>query len=227
MNALLSGKRIVVTGAARGLGYHFASACAEQGAAVVMCDILEGELAESAHALRAQGFTIESHVIDLADPASIEQVFNAIGEQGQIDGLVNNAAMATGVGGKNMLDYDPDLWDRVMRVNVKGTWLVTRAAVPLLRDGAGIVNVASDTALWGAPRLMAYVASKGAVIAMTRSMARELGEKRIRINAIAPGLTRVEATEYVPAERHQLYENGRALTGHSSRKMSPAAWSGC
>ena len=68
-------------------------------------------------------------------------------------------------------------------------------------------------ALWGAPRLMAYVASKGAVIAMTRSMARELGEKRIRINAIAPGLTRVEATEYVPAERHQLYENGRALSG--------------
>lgn len=90
---------------------------------------------------------------------------------------------------------------------------MTRAAVPLLREGAAIVNVASDTALWGAPRLMAYVASKGAVIAMTRSMARELGEKRIRINAIAPGLTRVEATEYVPAERHQLYENGCALSG--------------
>jgi len=201
MNGLLSGKRIVVTGAARGLGYHFAQACAEQGAAVVMCDILKGELAESAHRLREQGYAIESHVIDLADQHSIDQVFSAIGEQGQIDGLVNNAAMATGVGGKNMLDYDPDLWDRVMSVNVKGTWLVTRAAV------------ASDTALWGAPRLMAYVASKGAVIAMTRSMARELGEKRIRINAIAPGLTRVEATEYVPAERHQLYENGRALTG--------------
>ncbi|MDS0114318.1 SDR family oxidoreductase, partial [Enterobacter hormaechei subsp. steigerwaltii] len=183
MNGLLSGKRIVVTGAARGLGYHFAQACAEQGAAVVMCDILKGELAESAHRLREQGYAIESHVIDLADQHSIDQVFSAIGEQGQIDGLVNNAAMATGVGGKNMLDYDPDLWDRVMSVNVKGTWLVTRAAVPLLREGAGIVNVASDTALWGAPRLMAYVASKGAVIAMTRSMARELGEKRIRINA--------------------------------------------
>ncbi|MEF3109922.1 SDR family oxidoreductase [Raoultella sp. WB_B2P2-3] len=186
MNGLLNGKRIVVTGAARGLGYHFAKACAEQGAKVVMCDILEGQLAESAHGLS---------------------------ERGSIDGLVNNAAMATGVGGKNMIDYDPDLWDRVMSVNVKGTWLVTRAAVPLLREGSGIVNVASDTALWGAPRLMAYVASKGAVIAMTRSMARELGEKRIRINAIAPGLTRVEATEYVPAERHQLYENGRALSG--------------
>lgn len=207
MNGLLNGKRIVVTGAARGLGYHFAKACAEQGAKVVMCDILEGQLAESAHGLSEQGFAIESYAIDLADPRSIAQAFSAIGERGPIDGLVNNAAMATGVGGKNMIDYDPDLW------NVKGTWLVTRAAVPLLREGSGIVNVASDTALWGAPRLMAYVASKGAVIAMTRSMARELGEKRIRINAIAPGLTRVEATEYVPAERHQLYENGRALSG--------------
>lgn len=213
MNGLLNGKRIVVTGAARGLGYHFAAACAEQGAAVVMCDILQGELAESAQRLAAQGYAIEPHAIDLADAASIDATFSAIAAHGPIDGLVNNAAMATGVGGKDMIDYDPDLWDRVMTVNVKGTWLVTRAAVPLLREGAGIVNVASDTALWGAPRLMAYVASKGAVIAMTRSMARELGEKRIRINAIAPGLTRVEATEYVPAERHQLYENGRALSG--------------
>lgn len=110
MNGLLSGKRIVVTGAARGLGYHFAKACAEQGAAVVMCDILEGELAERTHGLGEQGYALESHVIDLADPHSIEQAFSAIGEQGQIDGLVNNAAMATGVGGKNMLDYDPDLW---------------------------------------------------------------------------------------------------------------------
>lgn len=213
MNGLLNGKRIVVTGAARGLGYHFAESCAAQGATVVMCDILQGALAESAYRLQQKGYQIESHAIDLASQASIEQVFSAIGAQGPIDGLVNNAAMATGVGGKNMIDYDPDLWDRVMTVNVKGTWLVTREAVPLLREGSAIVNVASDTALWGAPRLMAYVASKGAVIAMTRSMARELGEKRIRINAIAPGLTRVEATEYVPAERHQLYENGRALSG--------------
>lgn len=126
MNGLLNGKRIVVTGAARGLGFHFAKACAEQGAAVVMCDILQGELAESAHGLSEKGYAIESHVIDLADPLSISRVFSIIGKQGPIDGLVNNAAMATGVGGKDMLDYDPDLWDRVMSVNVKGTWLVTR-----------------------------------------------------------------------------------------------------
>ena len=213
MNGLLDGKRIVVTGAARGLGFHFARACAEQGARVVMCDILDGALAESAQQLAAEGYRVEAQRIDLASADSVNGAFAAIGAAGNIDGLVNNAALATGVGGKDMLDYDPDLWDRVMTVNVKGTWLVTRAAVPLLAPGSGIVNVASDTALWGAPRLMAYVASKGAVIAMTRSMARELGEKRIRINAIAPGLTRVEATEYVPAERHQLYENGRALAG--------------
>ncbi|MBM3608165.1 MAG: SDR family oxidoreductase, partial [Alphaproteobacteria bacterium] len=76
-----------------------------------------------------------------------------------------------------------------------------------------IVNLASDTALWGAPKLLHYVSSKGAIISMTRSLAREMGEDRITVNAIAPGLVRVEATEYVPAERHALYEQGRALKG--------------
>ncbi len=213
MEGMLKGKRIVITGAARGLGYHFAEAIAKAGACVVMCDILETELAASASALREKGLNVAAQVIDLADPHCVEAAFNAIGAQGSIDGLVNNAAMATGVGGKTMMEYDIDLWDRVMQVNVRGTWLVSKAAVPLLANGGSIVNVASDTALWGAPRLMAYVASKGAVIAMTRSMARELGERRIRVNAIAPGLTRVEATDYVPAERHQLYEQGRALPG--------------
>ncbi|WP_435927800.1 SDR family oxidoreductase [Dryocola sp. BD613] len=213
MEGMLKGKRIVITGAARGLGYHFAEAIAKAGACAVMCDILETELAVGASTLREQGLNVEVQVIDLADPHSVEAAFNAIGALGSIDGLVNNAAMATGVGGKTMMEYDIDLWDRVMQVNVRGTWLVSKAAVPLLANGGSIVNVASDTALWGAPRLMAYVASKGAVISMTRSMARELGERRIRVNAIAPGLTRVEATEYVPAERHQLYEQGRALPG--------------
>ncbi|CAI1867649.1 MULTISPECIES: SDR family oxidoreductase [Serratia] len=215
MNGLLTGKRIVVTGAARGLGRSFAAAIAAAGAKVVMCDILADELADAAASLCEQGAQVESQVIDLADPASISAAFNVIAAGGAVDGLVNNAALATGVGGKTMMEYDIDLWDRVMQVNVRGTWLVSQAAVPLLAQTphAKIVNVASDTALWGAPRLMAYVASKGAIISMTRSMARELGPQGICVNAIAPGLTRVEATEYVPAERHQLYEQGRALAG--------------
>lgn len=215
MNGLLAGKRIVVTGAARGLGRSFAAAVAQAGASVVMCDILVEELQDSAARLREQGAQVEAQVIDLASPQSITAAFSAIAQGGAIDGLVNNAALATGVGGKTMMEYDIELWDKVMQVNVRGTWLVSQAAVPLLAQTphAKIVNVASDTALWGAPRLMAYVASKGAIISMTRSMARELGPQGICVNAIAPGLTRVEATEYVPAERHQLYEQGRALAG--------------
>ena len=215
MNNLLMGKRIVVTGAARGLGRSFAAAVAQAGASVVMCDILANELQDSAASLREQGAQVETQVIDLTSPSSISTAFAAIAEGGIIDGLVNNAALATGVGGKTMMEYDIDLWDKVMQVNVRGTWLVSQAAVPLLAQSAHgkIVNVASDTALWGAPKLMAYVASKGAIISMTRSMARELGPQGICVNAIAPGLTKVEATEYVPAERHQLYEQGRALAG--------------
>lgn len=92
-----------------------------------------------------------------------------------------------------MIDYDPELWDRVMNINVKGTWLITKACIPHLKQSTAgkIINVASDTALWGAPNLMAYVASKGAIVAMTRSMARELGQFNICVNTLSPGLTLV------------------------------------
>lgn len=211
---ILAGKRILVTGAARGLGRDFAQAAAEAGAKVVMADILVDLVQQEASALSAQGLDVYAVEIDLSQKASIQNaVTKAVEKLNGLDGLINCAALATGVGGVTLMEYDEDLWDRVMTVNVKGTWLVTQACVPHLKaSGAGkIVNIASDTAMWGAQRLMAYVASKGAIISMTRSMARELGEDNICVNTISPGLTLVEATEYVPQARHDLYVNGRAI----------------
>lgn len=212
--ALLQGKKVLVTGAARGLGRDFAQAIAEAGAQVVMADILDELVQKEAIELQQRGLKVEAVKIDLSDAVSIQQaVEQAVEYLGGVDGLVNCAALATNVGGKSLMDYDADLWDRVMNINVKGTWLVTKACVPYLKqaDAGKVINVASDTALWGAPNLMAYVASKGALVAMTRSMARELGSFNICINTLSPGLTLVEATEYVPQERHDLYVNGRAI----------------
>ena len=211
---ILQGKRILVTGAARGLGRDFAQAAAEAGATVVMADILTELVQSEALALTEKGLNVSAVTIDLSQKASNQSAIETTVERRSgLDGLINCAALATGVGGVSLMEYDEDLWDRVMTVNVKGTWLVTQACVPhLKKSGSGkIVNIASDTAMWGAQRLMAYVASKGAIISMTRSMARELGEDHICVNTISPGLTLVEATEYVPQARHDLYVNGRAI----------------
>ena len=212
----LSGRTIVVTGAARGVGRVIAEACAAAGARLVLADILEAAGRETAAALASAGATVRFLPVDLADPASIERFGASIAAtEGLIHGLVNNAAIATGIGGPTFDAIDLETWDRVMSVNVRGTWLVTRALAPLLEaSGTGrIVNLASDTALWGAPRLLAYVASKGAIMAMTRSLSRELGQRGVGVSAVAPGILRNEATDYVPKERHDLYENGRAVPG--------------
>ena len=213
MSSGLAGRTVVVTGAARGVGRANATACAAAGARLVLAVILADELAETAARLKADGASLRALSLDLADPQSIAAFAADIAVyEGVVDGLVNNAAIATGIGGPEFDEIDIDVWDKVMRVNVRGTWLVTRALVPLMRHGR-IVNLASDTALWGAPRLLAYTASKGAVMAMTRSLARELGPRGIGITAVAPGILRCEATEYVPEERHRLYETGRAVPG--------------
>ena len=180
---------------------------------MALVDIREGLLATAAEGLRQQGFGVQTVVADLSDPASIERgAAQAIHALGGLDGLVNNAAV-TDSGGGGMADIDVATWDRVMAVNVRGTWLMTRACrAALAASGRGaVVNLASDKALWGVLNLMAYVASKVAVIAMTHSLARELGAENITVNAIAPGLVLVEATQYVPEARHRLYIDQRAL----------------
>jgi NAD(P)-dependent dehydrogenase (short-subunit alcohol dehydrogenase family) len=206
---MLRDRRILITGGARGLGRAFAEAAIAAGARVVVADVLE----EAGRATASEIGAVFAP-LDLASCGSIDACINAAAAAlDGLDGLVNNGAITTS-GGKTLEELDLETWDRVMAVNVRGTWLATRAALPYLRISRNgrVVNIASDTALWGAPRLLAYVASKGAVIAMTRSMARELGMDGVTVNAIAPGLTVVEATEYVPVERHQLYAGGRAIT---------------
>ncbi|CAM4119390.1 SDR family oxidoreductase [Kerstersia similis] len=210
---LLSGRRILVTGAARGLGLAFARSIARAGASLVMADRLEDLLAQAGAALRQEGADVHTVSLDLADPASVEQAAEtAVQRLGGLDGLVNNAAI-TNSGGKDAHALSVATWDQVMDVNVRGTWLMSRACHAALKaSGRGaIVNLSSDTAMWGAPNLLAYVASKGAVSAMTHALAREWGADSITVNAVAPGLTLVEATEYVPQARHQKYLDGRAL----------------
>lgn len=210
---LLTGRRVLVTGGARGLGYAFAQAIGEAGARVVIADVLHERVQQAACELRALGLEVQAVTVDLAQPESIQAcIESTLSLLGGLDGLVNNASI-TNSGGKGCEALSIDTWDQVMQVNVRGTWLMTTACLPALRaSGQGaIVNLASDTPLWGAPNLLAYVASKGAIIAMTRSLARELGCDNITVNAIAPGLVLVEATAYVPEARHRLYNDQRAL----------------
>ncbi|EEE02927.1 SDR family oxidoreductase [Burkholderia multivorans] len=210
----LAGRRVVVTGGARGLGAAFVTALVDAGAQVAFGDVLVDEGRALAESLAQRGHAAHFFALDLADAASVDAfVAQCATVLGGIDGLINNAAI-TNSGGKASTELDVPTWDAVMNVNVRGLWLVSNAALPhLAQSGRGaIVNLASDTALWGAPKLLAYVASKGAVIAMTHAQAREFGAHGVTVNAIAPGLTEVEATAYVPAERHAYYLQGRALT---------------
>lgn len=213
----LPGRRVIVTGGARGLGAAFVEALAAAGAHVVFGDVLHEEGGQLAARL---GERVQFVPLDLSDDASLKAfVAAAVQQLGGLDALVNNAAI-TNSGGRLADELSLDTWDAVMNVNVRGTWRMCVETLPYLRESAcaSVVNIASDTALWGAPKLLAYVASKGAVIAMTRSLAREFGTHGITVNAVAPGLTEVEATAYVPAERHAHYQQGRAI----SRAQVPA-----
>ncbi len=190
----LNGKVAIVTGAAQVIGATYARALAAEGARVVVADILDGEplVAE----IRAAGAEAIAVNVDVTSKSSIEAMVKATLEKfGQIDVLVNNAALFGNLKNTFFADIDTDEWDKVMAVNVRGVFECTRAVFPAMRDqGSGkIVNIASGTLFKGTPYLLHYVTSKGAVVAMTRVLARELGEYKINVNAIAPGLTMSEA----------------------------------
>ncbi|MGY5029520.1 SDR family NAD(P)-dependent oxidoreductase [Streptomyces sp. 900116325] len=213
-------RTVVVTGAGRGLGLAAARRVGADGYRVVIAELDERTGKQAADDLRADGITADFHPLDVADPHSVDALAATLAGDGTtLHGLVNNAGLANAVGGKPFHEIDVEAWDRIMRVNARGPWLVARALLPLMKAGGGrIVNLASDAALYGSPRLAHYIASKGAVISLTRAMARETGDLGITVNAVAPGLTEGESSVDIPAERHELYRLNRAI----SRPQQPA-----
>lgn len=191
-----AGRTVFITGAAGGLGRSFAVGFAQRGYQVAVADLNATGAAETADLVRAEGVPAWSGVVDVTDPESATDAAAAVAEfgGGRIDVLVNNAAMYANVTRSPLEEIDPAEWDRVMAVNLKGPWLMVRAASPHLPEGARIVNLSSATVYSGSEQWLHYVASKGGVIAMTRVMAKELGRRGITVNAIAPGFTLTEAS---------------------------------
>jgi NAD(P)-dependent dehydrogenase (short-subunit alcohol dehydrogenase family) len=188
-----------------------AHSLAAEAAEVIVAELDPGRGERVADAIIDRGGDARFIETDIGDPDSVAALAAEVGTPW---GLVNNAGLADAVGGKYFWELDIDEWDTLHRINSRGPWLVARAFAPAMRAaGAGrIVNIASDAALYGSPRLSHYIASKGAVIALTRAMARELGDDGITVNAVAPGLTEGPSAVDIPAERHQLYADGRAIT---------------
>jgi NAD(P)-dependent dehydrogenase (short-subunit alcohol dehydrogenase family) len=202
----LAGRVALVTGGARGIGRAIAEAYAREGCAVVIGDILADEATATADAIRAGGASAIAVNLDVRNRESADSfVERGLALTGAVDVLVNNAAIYDGLRVAPLEDLTEEEWNDVLAVNVRGVWNVTRSVVGPMRDrGYGkIVNLASGTAIAGTPFHLHYVASKGAVIAMTRAMASELGPDGIRVNALAPGLTDSGAKKRweVPAER--------------------------
>ncbi len=226
---MLGNKRIIVTGAAQGIGAALASGFAEMGAQVVLADVRDP--AEAADRIREQGGKAISVTADVTLASDCARMVDAAeGEFGGLDGLVCNAALFAELPLESFDKIDETLWDRVMAVNAKGPWLGVKAAVPAMTrcGGGSIVMIGTNRLLAGYPGLLHYDASKGAVLAMARSLIRELGPMNIRVNTILPGLTfseGVRAREGI-VERADRVAKGRSLgrNQHPEDLVGPTAF---
>ncbi len=218
----LANKTAIVTGAAQGIGAAFAHGLAREGANVVVADWNDGS--ETANSIiRANGAAMYVKT-DVSSAKDVRAMVAATLEKfGSVDILVNNAALFAKIGTKKFTEISSEEFDQVMAVNVRGPFECAKAvSEQMIKQGYGkIVNIASSTVFKGVPNLLHYVSSKGAIVAMTRCLARELGEHNITVNAIAPGLTMSDGVlgqpDYSPEYVTQNM-NGRAL----KRKQIPA-----
>ena len=207
-------KVIIVTGGGRGLGRAYAQCLAREGARVAIADIDKSTGSVAAEEICRSGGDVAFIETDVsAKDATAEMAAAVLDRWGQIDGLVANAGLANSVGGATYDQISVQEWDRIMEVNVRGTWLTCCAVAPHMqkRKKGSIVTISSDTAIWGSPKLLHYVASKGAVEALTRAMARELGADGVRINCVAPGLLTNDATAGVPKAKREWNIQNRAI----------------
>jgi NAD(P)-dependent dehydrogenase (short-subunit alcohol dehydrogenase family) len=195
MLGTLEGKVAVVTGGAQGIGRAVADGLAAEGARVVIADLAR---AEDAAAELEDGLGLTADVSSEADVARV--IAESVSRMGRIDILVNNAGLYATLPMRPFTEIPLEEWREVMDVNVMSMFLCCRAVVPRMREQGGgkIVNISSGTPFRGVPFLLHYVTSKGAIVAFTRALARELGSDGIHVNCVAPGFTMTEGVKAHP-----------------------------
>jgi NAD(P)-dependent dehydrogenase (short-subunit alcohol dehydrogenase family) len=199
----LEGKVAIVTGAAQGIGRAIADGLAAEGARIVVADLRGAEAAAETYD-DGVGLTV-----DVADEDAVERlVATTVDTCGSVDVLVNNAGLYASLAMRSFEQIPLGEWRQVMDVNVASMFLTCRAAVPVMRaaGGGAIVNISSGTPFRGVPFLLHYVTSKGAIVAFTRALAKELGKDGIRVNCVAPGFTMSDGVKEHPEVVEKLRE---------------------
>lgn len=215
---LLDQKTIIVTGGATGIGQAFALGCAAQGANLVVADMNSAD--ETVAAIQQAGGKAIGVKVDVSNQESLNAMADAgLKAFGRIDGLVNNAAYFREVKLTPFEEIDPEIWERIFQVNVRGVWQCCKAVMPAMRaqNSGSIVNISSVVAVAGQPGYLHYVATKGAVLSMTKGLAKECGSAGVRVNVIAPGFVITDATKNRPVEWQQSFLKARAI----SREQRP------
>ncbi|MEO9198816.1 MAG: SDR family oxidoreductase [Antricoccus sp.] len=208
-----------MTGAAQGLGRSSALYLAREGASIVAID--RQSVAETIDAVNAAGGVCVGVTADVAIAHEVDDAFaEVIGRFGRIDVLINGAALFTTLDQRSFLDIEPDEWDRVFAVNTKSVFLCSKAAAKqMIRQSSGsIINIASNVFSYGMANFLYYVASKAAVVGITRGVARELGPYGIRVNAVSPGLV---STEVISGTRSRDYIDGVVSTQCIAKPIMP------